>query len=373
MSKISFMHSLKGPTPIEALESAGQSVWLDAFDPEMLKNGKLKEWITAGVNGLTSNPALLAKKLTHSDAFDSYFKNSDQLNAETIYESIAIDSLRSVADLFHETYVKADFRDGYVSFEVSPRYANDTQKTIEEAKRLWAKFDRPNLMVKVPGTEAGLPAIRELIFSGINVNVTILFSVERYEKVAQAFIDGIEKRIQAGLPVDGVHSVASFFVSRIDTAIEKILGQECLGEVAVANAKLAYRAYLRMFQTKEWEKCRAVGAETQRLLWASTSVKSKSLKDVYYLEELVGPNTVTTVPPETLQAFEDHGTVRVSLTDDLQKAVHCIEDQLPEHHVELSEVTRQLETEAVELFKTPFEEMLASIEEKRIKFSRRTA
>jgi len=371
------MHSFRGPTPIEALESAGQSVWLDAFDPDMLASGELQRWLQAGIRGLTSNPALLAKKLTHSEIYDSYIKQASQFNpkitAEEIYENIAIQALREVADKFNDIYQKSNYREGYVSFEISPAFARNTDKTISEAKRLWESFDRPNLMIKIPGTEEGVKACEELIFSGINVNVTLLFSVDRYEKIALAFVKGVERRIAARLPVHQVQSVASFFVSRIDAAIKKVLGMECFGEVAIANAKSAYQSYLIIFQNKEWEKCRAFGAETQRLLWASTSVKSKELADVYYLEELIGADTVTTVPPETLRAFEDHGSVRVSLNDDLRKAKHCLEDRLPAHGIDFKKITVQLEKDAIELFKTPFDEMISAIEAKRARFARRSA
>jgi transaldolase/glucose-6-phosphate isomerase len=350
------------------LEQLGQSIWLDNIRRDLLTTGKLAGMVEHdGLGGVTSNPAIFEKAIVDSDLYSDYLaelQSNKDLDAKAIYEHIAIRDIQGAADVLRVVYDRTKKRDGYVSLEVSPFLANETQATIEEARRLWKTVDRPNLMIKIPGTAAGLPAIETVISEGINVNVTLLFSQDVYAEVAHAYIRGLEKCADPS----HVASVASFFVSRIDTAVEGyIKGDPALaslsGKVAIANAKLAYQKYLEIFSGPKWEALEARGAMTQRVLWASTSTKSAKMRDVVYLEELIGPDTVNTVPPATLDAFRDHGEVRASLESGIEEAKQVMA-QLASAGISMEKITADLVTQGVKLFAEPFDKLLNTVDPK---------
>ena len=307
--------------PLQQLAACGQSPWLDYLKRSLIRNGELQALIDRdGLKGLTSNPSIFEKAIAESDdyagAMAQYLKGADH-GVSDIYEHLAIADIQAAADILRPVYEQTQRRDGYVSLECSPYLANDTKATIGEATRLWAAVNRPNLMVKVPATPAGIPAVRELIGRGLNINITLLFAVSVYEDVVEAYISGLENLTRAGGDVSKVASVASFFVSRIDTAVDKRLDKlsdkgladRLRGNIAIANAKLAYARYQALFSSRRWQKLAAAGAKTQRLLWASTSTKNPNYKDTLYVEALVGRDTVNTIPPATMDAFRDHGKV----------------------------------------------------------------
>jgi len=320
--------------PLKALTAAGQAIWLDYLHQDILKTGELKRLIADdGLTGLTSNPSIFEKAIGDGEAYDARIAKlvaGGTTETKDLYEAIAIGDIQGACDQFRPTWDRLKGRDGYASLEVSPELANDTQGTVDEARRLWAAVDRPNLMIKVPGTKAGVPAIRQLIGEGINVNVTLLFALQAYLDVAEAHIAGLEVLKASGGDVAKVHGVASFFVSRIDTAIDKKIDEklktadpamaqrlkDVRGKVAIANAKVAYQRYLQMIETPRWKALAEAGASTQRLLWASTGTKDPAYSDVLYIETLIGPDTVSTMPPKTVDAFRDHGRVAPTLTDD---------------------------------------------------------
>jgi transaldolase len=351
------------------LAQFGQSVWLDNIRRDLLTTGELARMVREdGLGGVTSNPAIFEKAIVGSNDYSDFLvelqKNKD-LDAKAIYEHIAIRDIQDAADVLRVVYDRTKRRDGYVSLEVSPFLALETKGTIEEARRLWKAVNRPNLMIKIPGTSAGLPAIETAISEGINVNVTLLFSQDVYEQVAQAYIRGLEKCVDPS----HVASVASFFVSRIDTAVEGyIKGNPALeslsGKVAIANAKLAYQKYLAIFSGPKWEALEARGAMTQRVLWASTSTKSAKMRDVLYVEELIGPDTVNTIPPATLDAFRDHGEVRASLESGIEEAKDVMA-RLAAGGVSIDKITSDLVTQGVKLFAEPFEKLLNTLDPKR--------
>jgi len=350
------------------LAQFGQSIWLDNIRRDLLTSGELARMVREdGLGGVTSNPAIFEKAIVgskdYTDLLTELQKNKD-LDAKAIYEHIAIRDIQDAADVLRVVYDRTNRRDGYVSLEVSPFLALETKATIEEARRLWKAVNRPNLMIKIPGTDAGLPAIETAISEGINVNVTLLFSQKVYEDVANAYIRGLEKCADPSR----VASVASFFVSRIDTAIEGyIKGNPALeplsGKVAVANAKLAYQRYLAIFSGPKWEALEAKGAMTQRVLWASTSTKSAKLRDVYYVEELIGPDTVNTIPPATLDAFRDHGEARASLESGIEEAKDVMA-RLAAGGVSIDKVTSDLVTQGIKLFAEPFDKLLNTVDPK---------
>ena len=329
--------------PVKALENHGQAVWLDFLARGFVAKGDLKQLIdTDGVKGVTSNPSIFEKAIGSSDEYDgaigSALKKGDRPVAE-LFEHLAIEDIQNAADVLRPVYDQLKGEDGFVSLEVSPYLAMDTKGTIAEAERLWKDVGRKNLMVKVPATPEGLPAIQHLIGQGISINITLLFSQKVYVQVAEAYLAGLEKLVKAGGDPSGVASVASFFVSRIDSAVDKELDEKIArandptekerlaalkGKVAIANAKLAYQDYKRLFSGARWDKLAAKGAKPQRLLWASTGTKNKDYSDVLYVEELIGPNTVNTVPPATLDAFRDHGTPRDSLEENIEDARHVL-------------------------------------------------
>ncbi len=368
---------------LRALHDYGQSVWLDYIRRDLLTSRELKRLIEEdGVRGVTSNPAIFEKAITGSPEYAEALKAFQQqkdLDATAIYERLAIQDIQAAADVLKPVYDQTNRRDGFVSLEVSPYLAHDTQGTIAEARRLWKSVGRENAMIKVPATPEGLPAIEQLISEGINVNVTLLFSQEVYEQVALAYIAGVEKFAKQGGELRQIGSVASFFISRIDTAIdnqlsahlqtstnpeEQALLRSLMGKVAIANGKLTYQRYKQIFQGERWQALARQGAYTQRVLWASTGTKNPAYSDVLYVEELIGPDTVNTMPPATLEAFRDHGRLRASLEEDLEAAQRTMET-LAQLGISMKEITDQLLKDGVRLFAEPFEKLLKAIDLKR--------
>ena len=364
--------------PLKELAEYGQSPWLDFIRRNLITSGELQRLIDEdGLKGVTSNPAIFEKALSAGDDYKDFIreKAAAAKDANDLYEQIAVRDIQSAADILKRVYEATDKRDGYVSLEVSPALAGDTEKTLEEARRLWKIVDRPNLMVKVPATTEGIPAIEQLISEAININVTLLFSQDAYRKVAEAFVAGLEKRAAAGEDLSVVASVASFFVSRIDSLIDaqieeklqtasgedKTLLENLRGKVAVANAKMAYQIYEEIFSGERWEKLEKKGAQTQRVLWASTSTKNPEFRDVLYVEELIGKDTVNTIPPATWDAFRDHGHLRNSLTENIEDAKKTLAD-LEKAGISLKDATDKLLIDAVRLFVEPFDKMIAAVE-----------
>jgi transaldolase/glucose-6-phosphate isomerase len=363
------------------LSAAGTAVWLDFVDRKFLEAGGLEKLVREdGLTGVTSNPSIFEKAMGHGDAYDDTLAAFDKENpgAATIdrYEHLAIQDIKAAAETLRPVYDRLDAKDGYVSLEVSPYIADDTDATIAEAKKLWAAVDRPNLMIKIPGSLAGGPAISATIAAGINVNVTLLFSQEAYQRVAEAYATGLEERVRQGQPIDRIASVASFFVSRIDTTIDKQIDARVKdgdaeadalaavrGKVAIANAKLAYAWYQDFIASDRWQALAAKGAQPQRLLWASTGVKDPAYPDTLYIDTLIGPDTVNTMPPKTMDAFRDHGTVAQTLTDNLDAARHVLAeaDRLG---LDLPGVTDTLVLEGVASFTTAFDDLLGAIAKK---------
>jgi transaldolase / glucose-6-phosphate isomerase len=369
--------------PLRQLLDYGQSMWLDYIRRDLFSTGKLKQLITEdGLRGMTSNPSIFEKAIADSSLYDDFLHklaSQKELSTTAIYEQIAIRDIQDAADALRPVYEESKFRDGYVSLEVSPYLARKTQETIDEARRLWKAVKRQNVMIKVPGTAEGLPAIRQLIGEGININVTLLFAQEVYVKVAEAYIAGLEDLAGRGGNLKKMASVASFFISRIDTLVDSKLEEKLkatsdakqqallkslLGKVAIANGKLTYQRYQKIFSGPQWQALAAKGAQTQRVLWASTSTKNPSYRDVMYVEELIGSDTVDTMPPATIDAFRDHGKVRNSLTDDVTGAAKVMDD-LARAGVSMKEVTDKLTQDGVKLFADAFEKLLAAVEKNR--------
>src|SRR5665213_1225244 len=359
---------------LRELANVGQSVWLDNIRRSMFASGELQRLIDLGLRGMTSNPTIFEKAIGSGSDYDEQLAGLvEQTDPTTVFEALAIRDIRSACDLFRPVWEATKGLDGYVSLEVSPTLAHDTQGTIDAAKRLWGEVDRPNVMIKIPGTAEGMPAIKATIAAGINVNVTLLFSVDRYESAANAYIDGLAERAAKGEPVDRIASVASFFVSRIDTAIDKQLQpridkgehlEQLLGKAAIANTKIAYQRFQKLFGGDRFGALRAKGAHVQRPLWASTSTKNPAYSDLMYVESLVGRDTVNTVPPNTLEALLDHGSVRAdTVTADLDAARATI-DALAQAQISLYDVTEELVTEGVKSFAASFDAMLAAIQGK---------
>jgi transaldolase/glucose-6-phosphate isomerase len=363
--------------PLKQLQQYGQSPWLDYLKRSLVEGGELRHMIERdGLKGLTSNPSIFEKAIGDSDEYAGALKRfqaeADHSISE-IYEHLAIADIRGAGDVFRPVYDETAARDGYVSLECSPYLANDTKATVVEAKRLWQAVDRPNLMVKVPGTPAGIPAVRELIGQGININITLLFAVDVYEQVVEAYISGLEELARAGGDISRVGSVASFFVSRIDTAVDKQLeeiadkqlAERIRGKVAIANAKLAYARYQSLFAGPRWEKLAAAGAKTQRLLWASTSTKNPAFRDTMYVEALIGPQTVDTIPPATMDAFRDHGVVTPSAIEQDLAGARDIIATLDRCGISLKQITDELVTEGVQQFADAFDKLFGVIAARR--------
>src|SRR5229473_5406344 len=380
MNPVETLETSKAVNSLKQLQALGQSIWLDYIRRDLLTGGELKRLIEEdGLGGMTSNPAIFEKAIAGStlyqDFLDSLAGRAD-LDAKGRYELLAIRDIQDAADLLSPVYRSTKKRDGYVSLEVSPYLGHDTNGSIDEARRLWTTVARENVMIKVPGTVEGIPAFRQLISEGINVNVTLLFAQGVYEEVAAAFIDGVEKFAAAGGDVSKVASVASFFISRIDSLVDSLVGEKLkaetdaarraklqgiLGKVAIANGKLTYEAFQQIFSSPRWKALAAKGAQTQRVLWASTSTKNPNYRDVMYVEELIGPDTVDTMPPATVDAFRDHGKVRNSLTEDVPGAQKVM-DNLAKAGISIKEVTDKLTTDGVKLFADAFNKLLAAVE-----------
>jgi transaldolase len=345
--------------PLVQLGGLGQSPWYDFITRDLISSGELARLIHEdGLLGMTTNPTIFEKAIAGSELYDEDIR---QLAAKgkrpaEIFEALAVEDVRAACDLFAPVYRESEGMNGLVSMEVSPTLANDTAGTIAEAERLWSRIARPNVMIKIPGTKAGLPAITHCLAAGINVNVTLLFAVERYREVVDAFFAGLEQRVSAGKPVIGIASVASFFVSRVD-------GKVGGGTAAIANAAVAYRVFEELFQTRRWESLAARGAMVQRPLWASTSTKDPSLPDVYYVEALIAPLTVNTLPPATFAAYKDHGKPVIRIREAMA-AADKVMSELARKGVDLGEVTRTLEIEGVKSFAASFESLLKVIEQK---------
>ncbi|MDP3092926.1 MAG: bifunctional transaldolase/phosoglucose isomerase [Nitrospira sp.] len=367
--------------PVRALQTFGQSVWLDYIRRSLLASGELQRLIDDdGLRGVTSNPAIFEKAMTGSTDYKTALQalgRRRNLDAKGRYEQLAIEDIQAAADLMQPVYAKTKRRDGYVSLEVSPHLARDTRGTLEEARRLWDAVGRDNLMIKVPATPEGIPAIVQLISKGINVNVTLLFAQETYAQVAEAYLTGLEQLAARGGDVGGVASVASFFVSRIDTAVDAALAarlktstdetEQALlkglqGTVAIANAKLAYQRYWKLFSGPRWEALAKRGAMTQRVLWASTGTKNPAYRDVMYVEELIGPDTVNTVPPATFEAFRDHGRPQSRLTEEVEQATDTLH-RLEQAGLSIQEITNQLLQDGLQLFNDAFDTLLAAVEQ----------
>jgi transaldolase/glucose-6-phosphate isomerase len=365
--------------PLKELLTYGQSMWLDYIRRDLFTTGKLKQMIADdGLRGMTSNPSIFEKAIADSSLYDDILKtlsSRSDLDATGKYEQIAIRDIQDAADTLRPVYDESNFRDGYVSLEVSPYLARKTKETIAEAQRLWKAVKRDNVMIKVPGTAEGIPAIRQLIGEGININVTLLFAQEVYEKVADAYVAGLEDLAAQGGNLKKMASVASFFISRIDTLIDSMLNDKLktasdesqkallnslLGKVAIANGKLTYQAYERIFSGPRWQALANKGAQTQRVLWASTSTKNPNYRDVIYVEELIGKDTVNTMPPATVDAFRDHGKLRNALTEDVAGAKKVMDD-LARAGVSMKEVTDKLTNDGVKLFADAFDKLLAAV------------
>ncbi len=358
-------------TKIKTIQGFGQSIWLDFFDREIMNSGSLQKLIDDdGVSGITSNPSIFAKAIVNSPDYDGDIQtiSRQQKNNEAIFFGLAIKDIQRAADFFKTVYEKSNGNDGFVSLEVSPLLANDTAGTIKQATELWKAVDRKNVMIKIPATAEGLPAIRKCISDGININITLLFGLPRYQEVVDAYLSGLEDRVTAKQPIDHITSVASFFLSRIDVILDPVLKEKGLdnlkGEVAIASAKKAYEIYKNIFTGERFKKLEAKGAKRQHVLWASTSTKDPSFSDVKYIEALIGAETINTLPIETLEAFNDHGKAGNRLEDDLDKATQVLE-QLKEKGIDIDAITQKLEDEGIEKFNKAFDELLGAIEKKK--------
>lgn len=365
---------------VRLYEDFGQSMWYDNISRELLNNGDIKALVDEGIRGLTSNPSIFQKAITSGSAYDKQLSGlvSQDLDAVDVYEALAVQDIRAAADILRPIYDESGGTDGFVSLEVSPLLAHETQQTIDEAARLFEAVDRPNLMIKIPATKEGLEAIEETIASGINVNVTLLFSVDRYDEVIDAYMRGLERRVEAGESIENVASVASFFVSRVDSMIDEMLDEKIAatddaelqdklralkGKAGIANAQVAYKLFVDRFSSERFEKLAGHGAAIQRLLWGSTSTKDPAYSDVMYVDNLIGPNTVNTAPPKTIDAFVDHGTLANTLDGKAEEG-QAVLNELAEVGIDIDDVTDRLLTQGVEKFVKPFNSLVDSITEK---------
>ena len=371
---------MANPNPLVAAVELGQSLWLDYIQRSMFDNGELERYIGDDkLQGMTSNPAIFENAIANTNEYDaeieSIIKKTPSASAMDIFKQLAVSDIGQAADAFRQTWLDSRGDDGMVSLEVSPNLAHDTEGTIAEAIELHSLLQRDNVMIKVPGTAAGVMAFEELTARGISVNVTLLFSVERYKEIVQAYIKGLERRAAAGQPVDKIASVASFFVSRVDSQVDSALeahsnqdiAKTLTGRVAIDNAKVAYSYSQNIFSSPQFAKLAEQGAIPQRLLWASTGTKNPALSDVYYIEELMGPDTVNTVPPKTMNAFRDHGVVENRLQQGLDTAQSTL-DTLASLGIDLGKITAKLETDGVASFSEAFDRLLAAIDAKSVSF-----
>ncbi len=385
MQPTGVLETSKVTNPVKELLNYGQSMWLDYIRRDLITSGKLKTMIEEdGLRGMTSNPSIFEKAIAESSLYDDILKTlatRSDLDATGRFELIAIRDIQDAADVLRPVYESSKSRDGYVSLEVSPLLALKTQETIDEARRLWKAVNRENVMIKIPGTAEGLPAIRQVIGEGINVNVTLLFAQDVYEKVAEAHIAGLEDLAKRGGDLKKIGGVASFFISRIDSLVDSMINdrlnndklktatdpqqqallKSLLGKVAIANGKLTYQRYQRIFSGPRWQALAAQGAQTQRVLWASTSTKNPAYRDVMYVEQLIGPDTVNTMPPATIDAFRDHGKLRNSLTEDVGGAQKVMDD-LAKTGISIKEATTKLTDDGVKLFADAFHKLLAAVD-----------
>jgi transaldolase / glucose-6-phosphate isomerase len=380
MQPVGVLDTAKATNPLKDLLQFGQSVWLDYIRRDLLTSGELKRLIDEdGLRGMTSNPTIFEKAITGGKLYDDLLnslRSRTDLDAKGRFEILAIRDIQEAADIFRPVYESTKRRDGYVSIEVSPYLARDTKGSLEEARRLWKSVGRENVMIKIPGTAEGLPAIQQALSEGININITLLFAQDVYVKVAEAYIAGLEQFAKNGGDVSKMASVASFFISRIDSAVDAIIDaklkaskdareqeqlKSILGKVAIANGKQTYEKYQSIFATSRWKALAAKGAQTQRVLWASTSTKNPAYRDVLYVEELIGPDTVDTIPPATLDAFRDHGKPRASLTEDLASA-HKTMETAAKLGISMKEVTDKLTDDGVRLFSEAFDKLLEAVE-----------
>jgi len=380
MQPTGILETARATNPVKDLLKFGQSVWLDYIRRDLLETGELKRLIDEdGLRGMTSNPSIFEKAVGESNYYSDLLNELNRrtdLDANGRYEILAIRDIQDAADVLRPVYQSTKRRDGYVSLEVSPFLARDTEATLKEARRLWKAVGRENIMIKVPGTAEGIPAFQQLISEGININVTLLFAQEVYEEVAEAYIAGMAQLAASGSDVSKIASVASFFISRIDTLVDSIVEQRLkaskeerekdglqsiMGKVAIANGKQTYQRYLRIFGADQWKKLAAKGAQTQRVLWASTSTKNPKYSDVMYVEELIGRDTVNTVPPATLDAYRDHGRPRPSLTEDVESANRIMET-VAKLGISMKQVTDKLTEDGVRLFAEAFQKLLKAVE-----------
>ena len=368
--------------PLLQLKTQGQSVWYDTVDRAQLDNGLFQRMLDEdGVAGVTSNPTIFQKSISHGDAYDEQITQLIRENKSTseIYEALVIRDIRTVADMLLPIYEKANRQDGFVSLEVSPDLAHDSEATLNEARRFWKLVDRPNLMIKIPATPEGLPVVRQTLAEGMNINITLIFSIEDYREVAEAYISALEERNAEGKDISHIASVASFFVSRVDTLVDQLLENKMKatndsteqqklksleGKAAIANARLVYQDFKHIFHSPRFETLKHSGAHVQRPLWASTSTKNPAYRDVLYAEELVGPDTVDTMPLETIENFRDHGKVRLSVEDDIQQAKDEFAE-LEKVGIHYDQVTQQLQDEGVQKFADSFHELFKGIESKK--------
>ncbi|MBV9573394.1 MAG: transaldolase [Acidobacteriales bacterium] len=380
MQPTGVLETAKATNPVKDLQKFGQSVWLDYIRRDLLTTGELKRLIDDdGLRGMTSNPSIFEKAIADSSFYSDFLKSleSKGLDANGRYEALAIRDIQDAADIFRPVYDSTRARDGYVSLEVSPYIALETERTVTEARRLWKAVNRENVMIKVPGTAEGIPAFEQLIGEGININVTLLFSQDVYEQVAEGYISGLEQLTANSGNLSKIASVASFFVSRIDNSVDAMVDERLKkssdpqerqkleavkGKVAIANAKLAYQSYLRIFGTERWKRLAAKGAQSQRVLWASTSTKNPAYSDVLYVEELIGPDTVNTIPPATFDAFRDHGHPRLSLTENIEGARQTMK-LLGEIGISMKEVTGKLSEDGVKQFSDAFGKLIKAVDQ----------
>ena len=365
---------------LRELHDTGQSIWLDSIDRRMVHNGELEKRIRDdALTGMTSNPTIFQKALASSDAYDEQIVGAEEKNPGSweLFELLETTDVRDACDKFAGVFSSTRGGDGYVSIEVSPGVSNSADATVEEALRLWKTVNRPNVMVKVPGTVEGAVAVRRLTAAGVNVNITLLFAIEAHERVIDAYMAGLEDRVAKGQPVDGIASVASFFVSRVDTEVDKRLDEKIgrasqgekerlamlKGRAAIANAKLAYRLFRQKFSGPRWEKLAKQGARLQRPLWASTSTKNPNYRDVMYIEELIGPDTVNTMPPQTIDAFRDHGVVERTVDKKLSAAEGLIKE-IEAAGISIKEVTEKLLVDGIASFQKSFDELIGGLESK---------
>jgi transaldolase len=354
---------------LQQLHEAGVSIWLDFIERTMVHNGDLDRRIREdALTGMTSNPTIFEKALAEGTAYDAQLRDAPRdLDAHQLFELVATTDVRDACDHFRGVYDRTNGDDGYVSIEVSPGAANDARATEVEAQRLWDTVGRPNLLVKIPGTEEGAKAVRRVIADGINVNITLLFSLEAHDRVIDAYMTGLEDRLERGEPIDVIFSVASFFVSRVDTEVDKRLDAMktpvLKGKAAIANAKLAYQLFLERFSSSRWKALEARGGRVQKPLWASTSTKNPAYRDVMYVEELIGPRTINTLPPQTIDAFRDHGVTRRTVDADVDEARRTIA-QLESLGISMRDVTDKLLADGVASFQKSFDTLIAGLERK---------